>query len=171
MPRAPPRTAWRPRCATAFVVPGTSVPSVIERAGAYDLVFKAVDPFAASGSGLRAIRLRYCLDTADLANEALVLQVQAATTSATPTDTACPSSAWDVGKTRRVAENIVSQIGGQARPVFGYSYSPADSASLPEIQAIGRTWWSTSHRRTFDRAAALDRGVAAQRETAHPSPP
>jgi prepilin-type N-terminal cleavage/methylation domain-containing protein len=116
------------------VVPGSSVPSVIERADPYDLVFKAVDPFAATGSGLRAIRLRYCLDTADLANEALVLQVQGATSSATPTDTACPSSAWDAGKTRRVAENIVSRIGGQVRPVFGYS--PAAWSTLPEIQAI-----------------------------------
>lgn len=119
------------------VAPGTSVPSVIERAGAYDLVFKAVDPFATSGSGLRATRLRYCLDSTVQANESLVLQVQGDTSAAMPAGTACPDPAWDAGKTRTVAQNIVNRMGRQARPILPiFGYSPAGWSALSEIQTI-----------------------------------
>jgi hypothetical protein len=106
--------------------------ATVERAGAYDLVFKTVDggsaPTAANPASI--IRVRYCLDSSTPGNAKLYYQSQPWTTGSTaPTDPACPSSAWPL---RRLLTNWISnRAGGQNRPVFTY-----DSATPSAVKTV-----------------------------------
>lgn len=99
------------------------LPTVVERPGAYDLVFRAVDrpgtDFKSNAMNLR--RVRYCLDAADPARGRLIEQTQRWTSStapAIPTDGACPSGTW--GSYRVVGDRITNRVNGQNRPLWTY---------------------------------------------------
>jgi len=98
------------------------LPTVVERPGAYDLVFRAVDNPRASGSNTRNLkRVRYCLDSADPARGRLIEQTQRWTSStapAAPASTACPSSTW--GMHRVIGDGITNRVSGQNRPLWTY---------------------------------------------------
>jgi type II secretory pathway pseudopilin PulG len=66
------------------VAPSPAIPTVIERSGAEDLVFRAVDRPRDSGENTRNLRrVRYCLDTTD-PNNARLLEPGAAPGSPEP---------------------------------------------------------------------------------------
>lgn len=120
-----------------------ATPAAVERAGATDLVFQAVDPFAAgSSNALRAMRQRYCLDIADPANGRLVHQVQRWTSAsgpALPAATQCPGTGWDT--TRVIASNIVNPVSQPGGCIWSYSSDPSAApvgrcAPPPALTAI-----------------------------------
>jgi prepilin-type N-terminal cleavage/methylation domain-containing protein len=114
---------------------------VIEKAGAQDLVFQAVDPSGpGSGDNVKSIqRLRYCLDSSTPTNGKLWRQRQTWTSSsppAMPSTSTCPGSAWP--SQRIVADAIVNCTtagcdGGGDRPAF--QYNAASPASVTSVRA------------------------------------
>lgn len=121
----------------AITAGSSSSSAAVERASGTDLVYQQVDPLpAASSANVRkAMRVRYCLNTANSADEALYIQTQrwtTATAPAVPAGPECPAAGWDEG--RIVARNLTNQIAGQNRPVF--TYSPAGWSQLGDISAI-----------------------------------
>jgi prepilin-type N-terminal cleavage/methylation domain-containing protein len=95
----------------------------IDKAEAYDLVFKSADRVLPAGSqnarNLR--RIRYCFDTSQPTNGRLWRQVQTWTSSAVPavpSTASCPDSAWPT--TILVADKMTNRLGGADRPVFAY---------------------------------------------------
>ena len=99
------------------------LPTVVERAGAYDIVFRTVDqPRADAGSNTRNLkRVRYCLDAAVPTRGRLLEQAQRWTSSsapAIPTSTACPSTSW--GAHRVVGDRITNRANSQDRPLWTY---------------------------------------------------
>ncbi|MDP9384533.1 MAG: hypothetical protein M3P50_04760 [Actinomycetota bacterium] len=117
---------------------GTSSSSAaVERAVAADLIYQQVDPLPAPASDnkRKAMRVRYCLNADNPADEILYVQTQRWTTATppgVPAGTTCPAAGWDEG--RIVARNLTNQIGGQSRPVF--TYAPAGWSQLGDISAI-----------------------------------
>ncbi len=107
-----------------------AAPAAVERAGGADLVFQAVDPFAAgSSNALRAMRQRYCLDASNPANGQLVHQVQRWTSASVPPvppGTECPATGWDT--TRVVASNIVNPVAQPGGCIWTYSADPGSAA-------------------------------------------
>jgi prepilin-type N-terminal cleavage/methylation domain-containing protein len=107
-------------------------PTVIEQAGDYDLVFKAVAEGGATGENTMHLqRVRFCL--AGDRNSATIRQQTQSWTTATPpaipSTATCPSSAW--GSSTVVAEDITNRAGSQERPVFNYRRTTAG-----EVQSI-----------------------------------
>lgn len=98
-------------------------PTVIERSGTYDLVFRSVDraQAGASDNTLNLKRVRYCLDASDPDRAKLVEQTQRWTTGtapAMPSSTECPATEW--GPSRLVAEDVTNRADGADRAVWGY---------------------------------------------------
>lgn len=120
------------------ITAGTTASSAaVERALGTDLIYQQVDPLPAPASDnkRKAMRVRYCLNAGNAADEMLYVQTQrwtTATAPAMPTGTACPSTGWNDG--RIVARNLTNQIGGQNRPVF--TYAPAGWSQLGDITAV-----------------------------------
>ncbi len=120
------------------ITAGTSSSSAaVERAAETDLVYQQVDPVPAPASDnkRKAMRVRYCLDAANPADEILYVQTQRWTTAAPPalpSGTTCPATGWD--EARIVTRNLTNQAGGQSRPVF--TYAPAGWTQLGDISAI-----------------------------------
>jgi type II secretory pathway pseudopilin PulG len=118
------RTASRLMARALRNVAGSSEPAdVIERAQAYDLVFKTVDDTGTSmGSNVQRLkRVRYCLDSSTPTRGRIREQVQTWTTAtvpAMPTGTACPSSTW--GSSRVVADQVTNRANSADRPVWTY---------------------------------------------------
>jgi Tfp pilus assembly protein PilW len=110
--------------------------SVIDTAGAYDLMFLAVDPTGPNtgSNALNLRRVRYCLDDTDRTNEILWMQVQTWTSSAVPTapsTASCPSAAsgW-TGSPARSGDRITNQVGSASRPAFSYTTDGAGAVTL-----------------------------------------
>jgi hypothetical protein len=101
----------------------------IDFSGAYDLIFRTVNPQGpAQGQNPSNIeRVRYCIDNSNPASEVLWYQAQQPGNNPLPAFTtepsACPdpSSIWNI--TSRYADSITNQNGGQTRPVFSYTTS------------------------------------------------
>jgi hypothetical protein len=112
--------------------PTPEQPQAIDRAEAFDLIFKTVDSVGPN-AGLNASnvrRVRYCLDQAGL----LWMQVQTWITQTPPTAppaSACPGSGW--GTTTRLADSLVNRTSGADRPVFTYD----ENDDLTDISQIG----------------------------------
>ena len=131
----------------AIAGPG-AVPSVIEVAGPYDLVFQTVDPLfnpatapPGSTNAAKAMRQRYCLDASTPSNARLWRQEQRWTTPtapAVPSTAACPGTGWD-GAAVTVARNLTNRIGGQNRPVWCYAPATVDPANPCPPLAPGTT--------------------------------
>jgi hypothetical protein len=105
------------------IAPSPEAPAVIDRAGAYDLVFRAVDrPRADRGANSSNLkRVRYCLDASDPNRAQLVEQTQrwnSPTPLPMPTVTDCPASEW--GSHRVVADHLTNQSGGANRALWTY---------------------------------------------------
>jgi prepilin-type N-terminal cleavage/methylation domain-containing protein len=125
-----------------------AIPSLVEAAGPYDLVFQTIGSPPAGGSqnptGL--IRMRYCIppDPAPgtAAREALFMQTQSWSGSSAPANpwaggaTACPSSGppptGSSISTTKLAAGVMNRFEGRDRPAFSY-----DSADLSQITTIG----------------------------------
>lgn len=128
------------------------LPTLIESAGPYDLVFQTIGPAPGAGSqnesGIR--RVRYCLPPdpgpGSEANAVLYAQTQTWTTVATPANpwpitsggsTACPSTPGSVPSgssiaTTKLAEDVMNRYAGGARAAFSY-----DATALSAITTVG----------------------------------
>jgi prepilin-type N-terminal cleavage/methylation domain-containing protein len=120
--------------------PASSDPS-IDKADAFDLVFKTADP--------QKRRVRYCIDQADPAIPAgkavLWYQVQAAgasgTTPAMPSTTSCPApldaanGGW--ASSLAVGNAVVNTRDGLSRPLFTYNWpsGASDTSLITRIRA------------------------------------
>src|SRR5688572_19256854 len=105
------------------IAPSPVSPAVIDRAGAYDLIFHAVDrpreDRGANSSNLK--RVRYCLDASDPQRGRLLEQTQrwnSATPVPMPTVADCPATEW--GSHRLVADRLTNRSGGADRPLWTY---------------------------------------------------
>lgn len=107
-------------------------PAIIEQAGDYDLVFKAVADGGATGANTMHLnRVRFCL-AGDRNSATIRQQTQSWTTAIPPnipSTASCPSAAWDTSTV--VAEDITNRAGSQERPVFSYRRTTAG-----EVQSI-----------------------------------
>ncbi|HYH59815.1 MAG TPA: PKD domain-containing protein [Thermoleophilaceae bacterium] len=115
------------------IAPSPEFPAVIERSGAYDLVFRSVDRPRASGSNTRNLRrVRYCLDASDPDRARLLEQTQRWTTTtapALPASTACPSTSWS--SSRVVGDYITNRSGGTDRALW--TYGRTDSGLITAV--------------------------------------
>jgi type II secretory pathway pseudopilin PulG len=104
------------------IAPSPAIPTVIERAGAYDLVFRSVDRPRDSGQNTRNLRrVRYCLDTSNPNNARLLEQTQRwtyATPPAAPSSPDCPGVGWD--STVVAADQLTNNAGGTDRALWSY---------------------------------------------------
>ncbi len=118
---------------------GAPIPSPLEKASAFDLMFQTVDRgIVPAGNPANLKRVRYCLanSTTTPNSERLLKQTQKPPTAAPPPNTSCPSSdpAWT--ETTTVADRLVNREPGQSRPAFVYAYTPTTSANLTDISGI-----------------------------------
>jgi type II secretory pathway pseudopilin PulG len=102
----------------------------IERAQPTEFIFDTVDPSGRGGANSTgAVRVRYCLDSAD---DQLWRQVQTWTTDTrpgVPSPNACPHSSY--GSQAMVTNYVVNDHSGASRPVFTY-----DSSNLADIGSV-----------------------------------
>lgn len=114
------------------VANSATLPTFIERASSYDLVFQTV-----SVSGGSSELVRYCVppDPApgSPATEALIEQTQTPAPSTIPWSAACPDTAY--GSSVLVG-HVTNVYQGAARPVFTYNGGSAPSG-LTTIKSIG----------------------------------
>ena len=99
------------------------LPGVVERASAYDLVFRAVDNARAwvGGNTRNLKRVRYCLDASNPSRATLREQTQRWTSSSAPSlpsSTACPAGGW--GESRVIADRMTNRANGANRPLWTY---------------------------------------------------
>jgi type II secretory pathway pseudopilin PulG len=115
------------------VVGSTAVPSFVERATPYDLVFQTV-----SVSGGQSQLVRYCVppdpSPGSLVTEELIAQHTAPSTSIPPT-TACPDPAY--GPSSVLVGHVTNRYQGRARQVFTYNGSATPPSDLTTIKSIG----------------------------------
>lgn len=135
------------------VASSRTAPSLIEGAGAYDLVFQAIGPTTPAGSSLNKtglIRVRYCLppDPApgSSTRQVVIRQQESWTTVAAPvnpwpisgsTSTTCPLAPASVPAgasvtTATLAGNVTNRRAGANRPAFTY-----DSVTLSQVTSVG----------------------------------
>jgi len=119
----------------AMAAPGIA-PTAVERNAANDLVFQSVDPSApVNDNRLGAMRLRYCLDSADPLRGALRRQTQrwtTATAPAMPAATTCDASpnGWDDNRV------VVRHLVNTARSQAVWTYGPTGYGAAANIRAI-----------------------------------
>jgi type II secretory pathway pseudopilin PulG len=127
--------AWQFR---NLVMPANATGGPLEQSGPYDLVFQTVTPSATAGSNpTRAGRVRYCYDNSTPSSARLWFQSQTWTTAtapAIPSTVICPDPAW--GNQRIIAEHLVNQYSGQARPAWTTVSFPAASVDPADIVAL-----------------------------------
>jgi hypothetical protein len=111
---------------------------LIDRAGAYDIVFETVDPRfkpAGSGNARNLMRVRYCLDSTDPDRGVIWRQELRWTSSTTPSTmpgASCPDAGF--GNQSVVAAQISNRAGGQSRPLFTYSPGPSPLVSITGVR-------------------------------------
>ena len=115
---------------------------LVDRAGAFDLVFETVDARfkpAGSDNARNLMRVRYCLDTANApaapSRGRLWEQDLTWTTASVPSTmpgTACPDTSF--GTRHIVADYVTNKAGGQDRPLFAYSPGTSPLASITTIR-------------------------------------
>jgi Tfp pilus assembly protein PilV len=123
--------------------PTTKAAGALELAESYSVIFETVDASkTSSGSNTtNAMRVRYCLDDSNPANETLWRQYkrwESAEAPSVPSTTTCPDpngSHWD-GK-QKLAEHVVNRIGGQTRAAF--VYGPTGASLVSEIVSVEPT--------------------------------
>jgi hypothetical protein len=121
--------------------PTPSQPQAFDAAGAYELVFKTVDPNPPAVGSLNVAnikRVRYCLDASNRASARLVAQTQTWTSAeppAVPSTTACPGSGWSA--TATLATAVTNRANNQERAVFRL-----DSTVLTDINSVHADLWT-----------------------------
>jgi type II secretory pathway pseudopilin PulG len=148
------------------VAPSPEFPAVIERAGQYDLVFRAVDAPRASGSNVRNLRrVRYCLDAANPDNARLLEQTQrwtSQTAPAMPSSTACPGAGWD--SSRFLADRLTNRSGGTDRALWTYNREVSG-----EVTAVKVNLFMSDDPDTQEREVALQTGVFLRNQNRAPT--
>jgi len=111
------------------------LPTVVERSGDYDLVFRAVDKPRASGLNTRNLkRVRYCLDAANPSRGRVIEQTQRWTSESAPsmpTGTTCPSTSW--GSHRVIGDNVTNRANSANRPLWAYGRTAAGQVSSVKL--------------------------------------
>ena len=148
------------------IAPSPELPSVIERGGPYDLVFRAVDRPRASGSNVRNLRrVRYCLDASNPSRARLLEQTQrwtSTTAPAMPTATACPSASW--GSSRVVANYLTNRAAGSNRPLWTYGQE-----ATGEVTSVKVNLFMNDDPTVRDREVALQTGVYLRNQNRVPT--
>jgi prepilin-type N-terminal cleavage/methylation domain-containing protein len=124
----------------SVAAPSSTSPGALEQAEPYAITFQQIDPLKTAGgsNANNAMRMRYCLNDSNPANEVLWLQTKRWTSEsapAPPSSTACPDLAgsdWD-GATRLV-EHVTNRVGGQNRPLF--SFGPPGAQAVNQIVSV-----------------------------------
>jgi type II secretory pathway pseudopilin PulG len=150
------------------VAPSPEFPTVIGRAGTYDLVFRTVDkPRADTGLNTRNLRrVRFCLDASDPDNGRLLEQTQrwdSQTAPTMPAGTSCPSSS-DWGPSRLVADHLTNRSGGTDRPLWTY-----DQRSTGEITGIKLNLFMNDEPNIRSQEVALQTGVYLRNQNRAPT--
>jgi hypothetical protein len=145
---------------------------LVDRAGAYDLVFETVDPRfkpAGSDNDRNLMRVRYCLDasggstTASRIWEQELRWTSAAAPSTMPS-TSCPDTSF--GSRHVVADAITNRTGGQDRPLFAYS---PGTTPLASITAIRIDVFSDLNPNAAPRETRLTSGVFLRNQNGAPT--
>jgi hypothetical protein len=148
------------------IAPSPEFPAVIERAGAFDLVFRAVDRPRDSGGNTRNLRrVRYCLDASDPDRARLLEQTQrwnTTTAPALPASTSCPTTAW--GSSRAVADYLTNRSGGADRPLWSY-----EQTASGQITSVKVNLFVNDEPETAVREVALQTGVYLRNQNRAPS--
>ncbi len=148
------------------VAPSPEFPAVIERASAYDLVFRSVDRPTASGSNVRNLkRVRYCLDSSEPDRSKLLEQTQRWTTQtapAMPSSTACPAATW--GSSRLVADYLTNRSGGIDRPLWAYGQEASG-----EVTSVKVSLFLNHDPEARDAEVALETGVYLRNQNRAPA--
>jgi prepilin-type N-terminal cleavage/methylation domain-containing protein len=128
----------------SVAAPSTKAAGALERAEASAVAFETVDTSKALAAGVNAanvMRVRYCLDDSNPANEILWRQTRKWETveaPPAPASTACPDvTAGDYEASRRLADHITNLAGGQSRPAF--VYGPAGATLVSQIVSVEPT--------------------------------
>jgi type II secretory pathway pseudopilin PulG len=147
------------------IAPSPEFPAVVERAGPYDLVFRAVDDPRASGNNTRNLkRVRYCLDANDPDRARLLEQTQRWTTTtapALPASTSCPGTTW--GASRVVADRLTNRSGGN-RPLWTYEQTPSG-----QITGVKLNLFLNEDPDTRIQEVGLETGVYLRNQNRAPS--
>lgn len=143
------------------------LPGVVERAGAYDLVFRTVDkPRADAMANTRNLkRVRYCLDASTPTRGRLLEQTQrwnSATAPAIPAATACPSAQW--GPSRLVADRMTNRATGTDRPLWSYGQTTAG-----QIASVKLNLFMNADPATRSREVALQTGLFLRNQNRAPA--
>lgn len=122
--------------------PSRTSPTVIERAGTYDLVFRSVDrpQTGVSENTLNLKRVRYCLDARNPDRAELLEQTQrwtTATAPAPPESTACPAPEWD--SSRLLAEHVTNRARGADRPIWAYEHDSTGQITSVNLKLFMNT--------------------------------
>jgi type II secretory pathway pseudopilin PulG len=148
------------------VAPSPEFPTIIERAGSYDLVFRAVDRPRASGANTRNLRrVRYCLDASDPDRARLLEQTQrwnTTTAPALPSSTSCPGSEW--GSSRVVADQLTNRSGETERALWAY-----EQTASGQITSVKVSLFMNDDPETPAREVALQTGVYLRNQNRAPS--
>jgi type II secretory pathway pseudopilin PulG len=119
--------------------PTTKSPGALDQAGKYSITFDTIDgsQIAGGANATNAMRVRYCLNNSNPANEILYRQDKrwsSAEAPPVPTSKECPdASAGDWDSTSQLVSNVTNRIGGQARPLF--SYSATETPQIVTVEA------------------------------------
>ena len=149
------------------VAPSPAIPTVIERAGSYDLVFRAVDrPRADAGSNVRNLRrVRYCLDASDPDRARLLEQSQRWSSElppAIPAGTSCPAADW--GSSRLVADHLTNRTGGADRALWTYTQT-----TTGQVVGVKVNLFLNDEPQSEDREVALQTGVFLRNQNRAPT--
>lgn len=145
-----------------------SRPGVVERASAYDLVFRIVDaPRANMGANTRNLRrVRYCLDASNPDGARVLEQTQRWSSSsqpAVPPSTSCPGSGWQ-GSPKVVADRVTNRSGGTDRPLFTY-----DQATTGQIASVQLNLFMNSEPERRSNEVGLRTGVFLRNQNRAPT--
>ena len=116
----------------AAPTPGS--PQGIDRATAEDLIFQSADPHPPAGASDNAhnvMRVRYCLDGSDPANQKIWVQQQRWTSAVAPAAAAsssCPDPGW--GDQHVIADNVVNNLAQSPRAVWTIDCPAGYSAAV-----------------------------------------
>ena len=148
------------------VAPSPAIPTVIERSGEDDLVFRAVDRPRDSGENTRNLRrVRYCLDTTDPDNARLLEQTQrwtSATPPAAPASTECPGTGWD--SSVLIADQLTHHAGGTDRALWTYQ-----ARASGEITGVTLNLFMNDSPESRELEVALQTGVYLRNQNRAPN--
>ena len=161
--RAIDRIVVQLRSATAGNVTGGQP---VQKATANDLVFLVPSRSPSLTNNSRGVmHTRYCLDTSTSTNSVLWMQTSpydTTSSSAPPSTTACPGSAWP--NQQRVADHLVNQLQSPAVSLFTTRTDAAGNVTDITVRAFVDTNTSTDPRATDLQSSVTLRNLNRQPE-------